>query len=251
MSTIPSWVEEIFQLPRPEYPKQAEALLTDLIWRSQGSILSGGGGQPSFLKELAKLPRSSKKLPAMDRLIPQRISGGNPDIIETFPIAQTSPITELISIVDYTPAPTKALLESILAPRSRGDRSLTCVPIHPQAVVLQTLHGLVNKPEPPNMAEAIEVVGRLGGSDRKGAVASRFLQIVSQTTRANEGLTGLLDAMFAHISKHVWGTLPTLPCAGYVAHPFVKWMVLLLISSFVLQLWFSQMKRCKSISRIY
>jgi hypothetical protein len=42
-----------------------------------------------------------------------------------------------------------------------------------------------------------------------------------------------------------------LACAGYVAHPFVKWMVLLLISSFVLQLWFSQMKECKSISRIY
>jgi hypothetical protein len=211
MSTLPSWVEEIFQLPRPEYPKQAEALLTDLIWRSQGSILSGGGGQPSFLKELAKLPRRNKKLPAMDRLIPQRISGGNPDIIETFPIAQTSPIAQLIFTEDNNPAPIKVLLESILAPRSRGDRSHTCVPIHPQAAVLQTLHGLVNKPEPPNMAEAIEVVGRLGGSDWKGAVASRFLQVVSQPTRVNEGLTGLLDAMFPRVSKHVWETLPTLP----------------------------------------
>ncbi len=210
MSTIPSWVEEIFQLPRPEYPKQAEALLTDLIWRSQGSILSGDSGHPSFLKELAKLPRS-KKLPGMDRLIPQRISGGNPHIVETFPIAQTSPISELISTADSIPGPTKALLESILAPRSRGDRSLTCVPVHSQAVVLQTLHGLVNKMDPPNMAEAIEVIGRLGGSDRKGAVASRFLQIVSQATRPNEGLTGLLDAMFPYISKHVWETLPTLP----------------------------------------
>lgn len=167
MSTVPSWIEEIFQLPRPEYPKQAEALLTDLIWRSQGSILSGDNVRPSFLKELAKLPRN-KRLPAMDRLIPRRISGGNPAIVETFPIAQATPIDGLISTVGNSLIPTKTLLESILAPRSRGDRSLTCVPVHPQAVILQTLHGLVNKTEAPNMAEAIEVVGRLGGSDRKG-----------------------------------------------------------------------------------
>lgn len=210
MSSVPTWIEEILQLPRPEYPKQAEALLTDLIWRSPGSVISGDGSHPSFLKELAKLPRS-KKLPGMDRLIPRRMSGGNSGIVETFPIAQTAPIDDLIATLNGYPAPTKAFLESILAPRSRGDRSIACVPVHPQAIVLQTLHGLVNKPDPPNMAEAIEVVGRLGGSQRKGEVASLFLQAVSQPARANEGLTGLIDSMFPYISKHVWETLPTLP----------------------------------------
>ena len=34
----------------------------------------------------------------------------------------------------------------------------------------------------------------------------------------------------------VWQTTCGNPCVGYLAHPFVKWMVLLLIPSFFLQL---------------
>ncbi len=41
------------------------------------------------------------------------------------------------------------------------------------------------------------------------------------------------------------------PCAGYLAHPFFKWMVLFLFSSSIFSSSYSQMKGCKSISRIY
>jgi hypothetical protein len=40
-------------------------------------------------------------------------------------------------------------------------------------------------------------------------------------------------------------------CAGYLAHPFVKWMVLFFFSSPISSSSYSQMKGCKSISRIY
>jgi len=42
-----------------------------------------------------------------------------------------------------------------------------------------------------------------------------------------------------------------LGCGGYLAHPFVYQMDLLLIASCFSELWHSQMKAYKSISRVY
>src|SRR5687768_2644305 len=123
------WLEEILQLDRPEYSKQPEALLTDLLWRSNGSELS----------TRIKLSRESPLL----RLVPRRVrEGGKSDIVETIPIAERTDISALILSPDGDPVPVKALLTSLLAPKSRGDKSLACVPIHPDVTVLQTLHGL-------------------------------------------------------------------------------------------------------------
>ena len=202
-----SWINTILPLPRPEYAKQPESLLTDLLWHSKGSNLSSiPTGNGTYLDELTKL-RQDKKDPPTDRLIPLRARGGKSSTTETIPIAEGTSISATIASDSASQELLRALLESILAPRSRGDRSLTCVPIHPDAVVLQTLQGLVNKDNPPDLAKAIEVVGWLGGSSGQGHVASLFLEAFNRRSGISEGLTGLLDNSFPVVAQHTWSTL--------------------------------------------
>jgi hypothetical protein len=40
-------------------------------------------------------------------------------------------------------------------------------------------------------------------------------------------------------------------CGGYLVHPFTNQMDVLLITSCFSELWYSQIKACKSISRVY
>jgi len=101
-----------------------------------------------------------------------------------------------------------ALLQSLLAPRARGDKSDACVPIHPPAVVLQTLHGLVNKQHPANLANAIEILGWLGGSPAQGAVAGSFLNSFAADSDAKDGLTGFLESVLPVVANGVWNSLP-------------------------------------------
>jgi hypothetical protein len=207
-----TWIDEYLPLPRPEYAKQTEALLTDLLWRSPGSSLSGPTGA-SYFDALGQLERQAKGLPGMDRLIPLR-AGGQTNLVETFPLAYTADTSPLVRTAPGANSQSSSLLdsvlESIVAPRARGATSLTCVPLHPEIVVLQTLHGLVNKERPPQLARSIEVVGWLGGSPALGSVASRFLQAVAQQAAAREGLPGLIDSIVPLIARHVWSQLPGL-----------------------------------------
>jgi hypothetical protein len=98
------------------------------------------------------------------------------------------------------------ILESILAPRARGDKSLACAPITPDVIALQTLHGMVNKDSPANQARAIEMVGWLGGSSGEGHVASTLLTLLAAEPPGDalhRLMTGALQAM----AQHVWGEL--------------------------------------------
>lgn len=208
MSTpISSWIDTILPLPRPEYAKQPESLLTDLLWQSRGSSLScTPTGNSTYLDELAKL-RKDKKAPPTNRLIPLRARGGKPGTTETIPIAERTAISTDILAGGEGQELLRALLESILAPQSQGDRSLACVPIHPDAVVLQTLQGLVNKDNPPDLAKAIEAVGWLGGSSGQGHAASLFLEVFNRRAGISDGLTGLVDNIFPIIAQHTWSAL--------------------------------------------
>lgn len=203
-----SWIHTIFPLPRPEYAKQPESLLTDLLWNSKGSSLATiPNGGNSYLDELARL-RGEKKNPPTDRLIPLRSRGGKPGTTtETVPIAEQVPINTLITTGADTQKLTRSLLGSIFAPQSRGDKSFACVPIHPEAIVLQTLQGLVNKDGPPDLAKAIEVVGWLGGSNDQGHVAALFLDVFSRRAGIQDGLTGLIDNIFPLMAQYTWATL--------------------------------------------
>jgi len=184
--------------------------LTDLLWRSDGSSLS------VFYDTLSntKLPEGKE----IKRLIPQRIrkTKALDKSIETLPIAQGVDLSDLVQDNDVISKTTKSLLESILAPKSKGDVFRACVPIHPDIVGLQTLHGIVNKSSPPNLAKAIETVGWLGGSGSKGEVARIFIQCYMKQVKPIEGLAGITDNVFPKIADYVWAEIAS-------AYPNIKW----------------------------
>ncbi|WP_129676599.1 hypothetical protein [Candidatus Chloroploca sp. Khr17] len=210
MTTPNFWVVDLFTLFRPEYAKQTEALLTDLIWRSKGSTLyrMPSAQESSYLEGLAGLERNDPKLPSMQRLIPRHAGKGTSRVVETVPIAEQAQVSNLFLSQEGIPTPTRALLTSILAPQSRSMSSFSCVPIHPDVVVLQTLHGLVNKDRPPNLAEIIETIGWFGGSTYDGQVAQLLLRVFSQKSGAKEGLAGLVDELMPLLAQHTWSAFP-------------------------------------------
>src|SRR5437763_16460992 len=98
MSTSTSWINTILPLPRPEYAKQPESLLTDLLWHSRGSNLSSTPtGSGTYLDELAKLRQDKKKDPPTDRLIPLRARGGKSSTTDTIPIAERTVVSATIA----------------------------------------------------------------------------------------------------------------------------------------------------------
>src|SRR5690606_5474074 len=98
-------------------------------------------------------------------------------------------------------------LHSIQAPKSRGVTSLACVPVHPDVVALQTLRGIVNKPQPASIARIIETIGWLGGSEARGQVAYLLLKAMTPKADADEGFTGLVDALVPKIANCTWSHL--------------------------------------------
>jgi hypothetical protein len=201
-----NWLDEILPLPRPEYAKQTEALLTDLLWRSAGSTL-GSNELFDRLKDL-KAPGGTKTIDP-NRLVPKRRHGGSTRLLETIPLAESVDLSGLVSLTPNTSSPVAATLASCLAPRARGDKSDAVVPVHPSAVCFQTLHGLVNKENPANLALAIETMGWLGGGPTLGSVAATFLAPYSTTqVPVTDGVTGFLDSVFPVVARHVWASLP-------------------------------------------
>lgn len=202
-----SWlVNEFLPLPRPEYAKQTEALLTDLLWRSRGSSLSGSNTADGYFEDLARAQPGSGN--DRRRLVARKTHGGSPKALETYSIASGTPLSGLIDRVPPGLNPMSVVLDSILAPRARGDKSLACVPITPDVVSLQTLHGMVNKDSPTNQARAIEMVGWLGGSSGDGHVASTLLSLLG-AERAGDALHRVMTDTLQAMARHVWSELGT------------------------------------------
>lgn len=202
-----SWLvkpDGLLPLPRPEYAKQTEALLTDLLWRSRGSSL---GGDDSYFEDLARARPANASYDTR-RLVVRKTHGGSPRALETYPIALSTPLAGVVERVPAQLNPMATLLNSILAPRARGDKSLACAPVSPDVVVLQTLHGMVNKDSPANQARAIEMLGWLGGSSGDGAVASTYLTALAQSGSADP-LHRLAGSSLRAMAEHVWMELGT------------------------------------------
>jgi hypothetical protein len=221
-----TWVEELLPLPRPEYAKQTESLLTDLLWRSEGSSLASQVGGKTLIEHLPdlKVKGDDPALPEPERLVPRKLRGGSPRTIETMPLAETLNLTGLVTVSSGAQGPVQPILESLKAPQARGDKSTACVPIHPSTVALQTLHGLVNKPSPANLAKAIESMGWLGGALKEGAVAGAFLTLFSGTPDPRKGATGAVEWLLPLVAAHAWAQLPAKyakPSAGWPNWPTV------------------------------
>lgn len=204
-----NWVNELLPLPRPEYGKLTESLLIDLLWRSQGSTLANDIDGKSLFEHLRSLKTADDDpaLPEPERLVPRRL-GGKPITVEMVPLAESFNLSGLVTVPAGQHGPVLPILESIKAPRARGNTSTACVPIHPATVALQTLHGLVNKRSPSDLAEAIEQMGWLGGARREGAVSRAFLALFSGTADPRMGATGAIEWLLPQIAAHAWSGLP-------------------------------------------
>ncbi len=205
-----NWVEELLPLPRPEYAKQTESLLTDLLWRSEGSSLAEQTGGKSMIEHLPslKVKGDDPALPEPERLVPRKLRHGSPRIVETLPLAESLGLSGLVAVPAGNEGPVRALLASLTAPLARNDKSTACVPIHPAIVALQTLDGLVNKSSPANLARAIESMGWLGGSQEEGAVARSFLGLFTGASNPRQGATGAVEWLLPLAAAHSWASLP-------------------------------------------
>ncbi|MGH7307093.1 MAG: hypothetical protein ACREK6_00190 [Candidatus Rokuibacteriota bacterium] len=207
-----TWIARLFgHLPRPEYAKQTESLLTDLLWRSEGSSLASDINGNKMIEHLSRLKVKGEDpddLPEPERLVPRKLRGGSPRTLETIPLAESFNVTGLVTVPTGARGPVRPLLESLRAPQARGDKSTACVPIHPATVALQTLHGLVNKPIPANLARAIESMAWLGGALKEGAAAGAFLALFTETPDPRKGATGAIEWLLPRIAAHAWAGLP-------------------------------------------
>jgi hypothetical protein len=91
-------------------------------------------------------------------------------------------------------------------------------------VALQTLHGLVNKSSPANLAKAIESMGWLGGAHGEGAVARTFLSLLTETPDPRKGTTGAVEWLLPRVAAHAWAGLPARfakPSTGWPSWPIV------------------------------
>lgn len=202
-----NWLEALLPLRRPEYAKQTEALLTDLLWRSQGSELTGGT-KPYFarLRELAA--GGSQRAEDPERLVLAKHANAHVKLFATSPLATDPAMGSLVRTITGA-SPLNAIISSILAPRARGATVEACVPVHPSAVAFQTLHGLVNKSNPADMAAVIEAISVLGGAPGLGSAAEHLLTAFhSRPQQPHDGLAGLLDNVFPLLSASVWAGLP-------------------------------------------
>lgn len=204
-----NWVEELLPLPRPEYGKLTESLLIDLLWRSPGSTLAHPIDQRTLFEHLRGLKTADDDpaLPEPERLVPRRL-GGKPTTVEMMPLAETFAVGGVVTVPGGLQSPVVPILESLKAPRARGNTSTACVPIHPATIALQTLHGLVNKRSPSDLAEAIEQVGWLGGARKEGAVAGEFLTLFAETPDPRKGATGAIEWLLPQVASHAWSGLP-------------------------------------------
>jgi hypothetical protein len=221
-----TWVEELLPLPRPEYAKQTESLLTDLLWRSEGSSLATPVGGKTMIEHLPDLrvKGDDPALPEPERLVPRKLRGGSPRTLETMPLAETFDLAGLVTVPAGAEGPVLAILESLRAPQACGDKSTACVPIHPATVALQTLHGLVNKRSPADLAKAIESMGWLGGARKEGAVAGEFLALFSASPDPRKGATGAVEWLLPRVAAHAWAGLPAKyakPSTGWPAWPTI------------------------------
>lgn len=184
-------LDALLSLPRPEYAKQTELVLVDLLWRSRGTRL----GEVNALGGLAAEPTAGR---ATRRLVLETLKRGNKLVTQTAPFVLDAARDGIFADPGDAELFSKAMLNSVAAPRSQRDHSKTCAPVHRGSIPLQTLSGAVNKNAPPNLARAVEVMAQLGGAGYEGAAGALLAAALDQTSE------DLPSKFFDHVAPVVW-----------------------------------------------
>lgn len=209
MEKAKHWIEQFLPLDRPEYAKQPEALLTDLLWRSPGSTLrtatESSNGLIDRLNELHESQKAKDKKKSKIYLLP--VCAPTPakeaEYMETEPIALDVDCSELLGSNEN--GLVKFLLKSCKAPTAEGARGTeSYVVVQPDMIAFQNLRGFTAKHRPANLAKIIEVAGRLGGAAKEGKVGECFLHAMAGRADAREGFTGLVENLFPHLVGGTW-----------------------------------------------
>lgn len=184
-------LDALLSLPRPEYAKQTELVLVDLLWRSPGTRL----GAERALAGLSAVPREGQ---ATRRLVLEKLKRTNNLVTATAPWAREAAQQGIFANPAHADLFSAAMLNSVAAPRSQRDHSKTCAPVHRGSIPLQTLAGAVNKNAPPNLAKAVEVMSQLGGAGHEGAAGTLLAAALDQ------GGDDLPSRFFDHVAPVVW-----------------------------------------------
>jgi hypothetical protein len=168
---------DLFRLNRPEYTRQPESLVTDLVWGTLDEPPGPDGGRPYLLPRLDK--------PMGKYVGPEGSLRTATDAIGSGGIFS-----------DPGPAATivlETVFEALFAPRARGSRlGDALVMVNPDFAALQNLRGFTSKNQPPSYHKIFERIARLGGSGEGGA-ARLYLESFADAAPATDGATGFIE----------------------------------------------------------
>jgi hypothetical protein len=187
-------ISGLLALPRPEYAKQTELVLTDILWNSPGTSI----GVVEALSSLDSKPEDGKP---SRRLVLSKRPGGSPLLTETEGWAREAGRIGIFGAEASADIFSAAALNSILAPSSKRDKSSTCVPVHRGTVPLQTLNGAVNKDNPPDLARAVDVMAFMGGAADLGEAGLLLARAFDDRGDTHA------DAFMEAVGAYVWGKL--------------------------------------------
>ncbi len=212
---------DIFSLPRPEYTRQPESLITDLLWGSFDiAVARPGGGHPRLLPVL---DRSNANYTGPEGSLPLALQNVGAAAV----FAQDGPDEREVLA---------ALLSSLYAPRARASKTgWAFIMVNPDLAAFQNLRGFTNKPQPPNYNKIFEQFAHLGGAAEVGAATHAYLCAFEDRALAKEGAAGVLEAGLTNFATAAFssfqlgppwpGTLPS-PRLGLAAEPapISKWL---------------------------
>lgn len=185
-------LKALLSLPRPEYAKQTELVLVDLLWRSKGTTL-GQAEAVSGLAATREQGRATKRL-VLEKLPPK----SNNIVTETSGWVREAARDGIFADPADADLFSDAVVNSIAAPRSQRDQSKTCAPVHRGSVPLQTLNGAVNKNAPPNLARAVDVMAQLGGAPDEGSAGASLAKALDSSGG------DMISHFFEHVAPAVW-----------------------------------------------
>jgi hypothetical protein len=168
---------DLFRLPRPEFTRQAESLIADLVW---GSLPEGTAGARAFL--LPKLDSPDPSYVGTSGTLPaafDAIGGGSLFLEEG----------------DEPRRVMEAIFSALYAPRAPGSRlGDALVMVNPDFAAFQNLRGFTNKRQPPSYRRIFDRVARLGGAAAEGEVAAAYLAAYADRAAVSQNATGFLES---------------------------------------------------------
>lgn len=178
----------ILPLPRPQYVAVPEALISALAWRAFDVDLSKLGSEPIGLVYRTDLGKQEKQpktftLRATEPVSSESLTAFGEALRDSGVKSQVAP--ELLA---------RAVLNSVVGVRAEKSGKQPATPITPGLALLQNMRGLQGSKNPPDLAEIMETMYRLGGGaeSARGSMTAHWLH-ATETRLETDSLLRALD----------------------------------------------------------